>query len=67
MPQTNARFFAVMTLTLKPLKPSITEYFGKMPTETPIMDALEEEHRCNTITTKQEHEFQNQDMLEDVD
>ena len=31
------------------------------------MDAPEEECRHNTITTKQEHELQNQDMLEDID
>ena len=28
-PQTNPRFFAAITLTLQPPKPSITEHFGK--------------------------------------
>ena len=66
-PQTSPRFFAVMTLTLQPPKPSTTEYFGKMSGVTPIMDAPEEEHRCNTIMYQQEHEDQNQDTLEDID
>ena len=37
-PQTNPRFFAVMTIILKPPKPSITEYFSKMSRENPITD-----------------------------
>ena len=56
-----------MTLILQPTKPSITEYFSKMSSVTPIIDAPEEEHRHNTIETPQEHEDQNQDTLEDVD
>ena len=48
-PLANPRFFAATTLTLKPPKPSITEYFSKMSSVTPITDALEEEHRCDTI------------------
>ena len=66
-PQTCPRFFAVTTLALKPPKTSITEYFGWMSSVTAIIDALEEECRCNTIVTKQEHEVQNQDTLEDID
>ena len=66
-PKTNPRFFAAMTLTLKPPKPCITEYFGKMSSVSPIIDALEEECRCDTIVTKQEHKFKNQDTLEDID
>ena len=66
-PQTNPRFFEVMLLNLQPPKPPITEYFSKVSSETPIMDPLEEEHRCNTIRTQQEHEDQNQDTLENVD
>ena len=34
-PQTNAKFFAAITLTLKPPKPSITKYFAKMSSVTP--------------------------------
>ena len=60
------QFFAVMTLTLKPPRYS-TEYFGKMSSETPVMDAWEEEHRCNIIMTQQEHDVQNQDTLEYID
>ena len=41
-PQTKPRLFTAMTLTLQPPKPSITEYFGKISSVTPIMDALEE-------------------------
>ena len=55
------------TLTLKPPTPSITEYFSKMSSVTHIMDALEEKCRHDTIVTKQEHEVQNQDTLEDID
>ena len=65
--QTNPKFFAVMTLSLKTPKPFITEYFSKMSSVTPILDAPREEHRCNTITAKQEHEVQNQDTLEHID
>ena len=65
-PKTSPRFFAVMILTLKSPKLSITEYFGKMSCITPIMDTPEEEHRYNTIAAKQEHKIQNQDTLEDI-
>ena len=67
VPQTNPRFFAVMTTTLKPPKPPITEYFGKVSSESLIMDAPKEEHKCNTSMTKQEHKVQNKDTLEDID
>ena len=66
-PQTIPRFFAVSSLTLKPPKPSITEYFGKMSSVTPKIAAPEERHRHNIIATKQEHEVQNQDRLESLD
>ena len=52
--------------TLKPPTPFITDYFGKMSSATPIMDALEEECRCNTIMSKEKHVVQNQDTLEDI-
>ena len=60
-PQTNPSFFVAAILTLQPPKPSITEYFGKMSSVTPIMDAVEEEFRHYTTVTPQEHEDQNQD------
>ena len=62
-PQTNPRFFAVMTLTLQLSKPSITEYFCKMSCVTTIIDALEEEHRHDTTITPQEHDDQNQEKI----
>ena len=34
---------------------------------TPIMDAPDKEHKCDTIVMPQEHEDQNQDTLEDID
>ena len=58
-PQTNPRFFAEMTLTLQPPKPSITEYFGKTSNVIPIMNAWEEECRHDTITKSQEHQNYN--------
>ena len=66
-PQTNPRFFAAMTLTLKPSKPSITEYFSKMSSVTPKMDDPEEECSCDAIVTQQEYEVQNQDTFKDID
>ena len=56
-----------MIFTLQLPKPSITEYFGKMLSVTPVMDAPEEEHRHDTIVTPQKHEDQNQDTLADID
>ena len=66
-PQNNPRFLVAMTLILQPPKPSITEYFSKMPSVTPIIDALADECRCDTITIQKEHKDQNQDTLEDID
>ena len=55
------------SLTLQASKPSITKYFGKRSSITPVMNALEEEHRFDTIVTPREHEDQNEDTLEDID
>ena len=54
------------TLTLQSPKPSITEQFGKRASVTPVIDALEEEHKCDTIAMLLGHEDQNQDTLEDI-
>ena len=54
-PKNNPRFFVATTLTLQPLKPSITEHFGKRSSVTPE----NEECKHDTIMMLLGHKDQN--------